>query len=209
MIQREASKILINSILAWLPNFMELDNPIIAGGFIRAFYAGENPKDMDLYFHTKEAADKTTKILQKYGWIIIAETDKAITFKKDDKIVQVINYITGQPEEIIKVFDFTVCMACVVLSSDGKNISGTEYYHNDFFEHLAGRVLNYQGSPMPLSSLKRVIKYIKRGYHICDEHLISIANDIAKTINFNDIESIQKHIDGLDPFEERRIRIID
>ncbi|MBO8169317.1 MAG: hypothetical protein H0Z35_09070 [Thermoanaerobacteraceae bacterium] len=209
MVSREAPFALQNSIQAWLPGFDELQGAIVAGGFIRAYYAGETPSDMDLYFETEECFAQAYEKLIEWEWKEVAFTDRAVTFVKDGKTVQLIKYIFGIPQEIIEAFDFTVCAIAVNITADDAGELWKEVMHDNFFEHLAGRVLVFTGSPLPLASLKRAFKYVKRGYSICDENLVRIIEAINQAVNFEDEESVAKHMAGMDPDGERRIRVID
>ncbi len=208
MITREAPQALVNSVLAWCPE-VENRGAIIAGGFIRAYFAGEHPSDMDLYFQEQPHFDAFTALMKQRGWAEEASTERAITLLKDGKAVQLIRYVFGRPSDIIQQFDFTVCAASMIVFNPTNAPKGNLVLHDDFFEHLAGRVLIFQGSSLPLASLKRVIKYVKRGYSICDENLIAMVEAIARTVNFDDQQSIADHIAGMDPNGERRIRVID
>lgn len=203
MIKRKAPQALCNSTLAWCPDLP--DNAIIAGGFIRAYFAGETPSDLDLYFCNEDDATKAVTALKTKGWVVVTETSRAVTFKKDGKVVQVIMCLLGEPEEILQAFDFTICAAALAKKDDEWEL----FMHDDFFEHLAGRILVFTGSSFPLASLKRVVKYIRRGYNICDENLIAIAKMIAEMVNFENYEELERHIDGMDPGGERRIRVVD
>ena len=226
MITRNAPTALVNSVLAWCPEVVRsLGLTIVAGGFIRAYFAGEKPSDMDLYFRNQECFLFFIKELQNSGWKEVANTDRAVTFLKDGKCVQAIRYRFGNPDEVIGMFDFTICQASMTVYNtasldpegiDPENgqgqgkIEGNLWLHENFFEHLAARVLVFNPkAPMPLASLKRVIKYLKRGYSICDEGLIVLAEAINRTVDFEDPESVQQAIAGMDPDGQRRIRVID
>ena len=218
MITRQAPTALINSALAWCPQLPLLAGNWVAGGFIRAYYAGETPGDMDIYFMEPPQFDQALKILQdkELGelWQVVFETDRAISLRQNGKKIQLIRYLYATTaESLISQFDFTICAAtmCVFSKSDAElyKMQGRVTYHDDFFEHLAGRILVFQGSPLPLSSLKRAFKYVKRGYSICDENLIRIVSDIDGKIDFTSEESITQHIAGMDPDGARRIRVID
>jgi hypothetical protein len=217
LLKKEVPENLKRAIKAYCP---ETENPpvniIIAGGFIRAYFAGERASDMDVYFNSKEDAEKFEDCLLdefqfETSWTNVFETERAVTYKSyknGKKTVQVIKLITGEPVEIIGKFDFTICQCCVHISPDWSTCQ--LYIHPDFFEHLAGRILVFNPDTLyPLSSLKRVIKYIKLGYHICDENIISISETIAKRVDFNDKENLEDHIQGMDPNGDRRIRVID
>ena len=176
---------------------------IIAGGFVRAYYAGETPADMDVYFQKQEDCDDFEKIMsESEDWEETFRTDRAISFTSGRKRVQLISVIFGEPSVIIDAFDYTVC----AIASCGSLV----FMHDDFFRDLAGRVLVFTGSSFPTSSLKRSYKYLKRGYSICDENIIAIAEAVAEEIQqakeSDDMESV---IDGMDPDGGRRIRVID
>jgi len=210
MLKKQAPQALINSILAWCPEIVQIKDAYIAGGFVRAYYAGERPKDMDIYFERSDSIETAKNYLKECEWEVVFETDRAITLNKNDRAIQLIRVFVGGPESAVEHFDFTVCMVAVKLNVDTEGkITGHIWMHEDFFEHLAGRVLVYTGSSFPLASLKRAFKYVSRGYHICDENIIALAEDIAYTVNFGDDNSVAEHIAGMDPEGGRRIRVID
>jgi hypothetical protein len=210
LIIKAAPQNLINAVLAWCPRINAVAQPIIAGGFIRAYFAGENAADLDLYFINEDQFNLMHSDLIGDGWEVVAETPRAVTFRKEKKTTQLIRFCFGPPEEIVKGFDFTVCSAALVLKQEDDDLKGTLYLHDDFYEDLAGRVLVYNpNAPNPLSSFKRVIKYVKRGYHICDENIIRISEAIARTIDFDNQQSINDNLNGMDPNGGRRIKVID
>jgi hypothetical protein len=121
---------------------------------------------------------------------------------------------------LLSEFDFTICQCGVVVNGNSSNeqynytdnriVCSDILINIDFFRHLAGRILVYtNNTEYPLSSLKRMIKYIKRGYNICDENLILIANSISEMVDFSNEDKLNEHIIGMDPLGERRIRAID
>jgi hypothetical protein len=210
MIKRQAPDALVRSALVWLPQLESLQGAYIAGGFIRAYFAGETPSDMDLYFANEECFNQAKQALEDEGWELVFETDRAITIRNNGRIVQLIRFIFCiDPANLIARFDFTVCAAALVIYAWNDTTAGDLILHDDFFEHLAGRILVFQGSPLPLSSLKRAIKYVKRGYSICDENLIALAEAISKAVEFDKPESVEQHMAGMDPDGGRRIRAID
>lgn len=176
---------------------------IIAGGFVRAYYAGENPSDMDIYFRNRDDCSLFEKKMSSSDdWEETFRTDRAISFTSNRKRVQLISVIFGDPHEILSAFDYTVCSVAFC--------NGSVLMHDDFFKDLAARVLVFTGSSFPTSSLKRSYKYLKRGYSICDENIIALAeavtDEISRAWEAGAMDSI---IDGMDPDGERRIRVID
>jgi hypothetical protein len=212
MITKQAPQALINSILVWCPLFEQIQGAIIAGGFLRSFYRGETPKDMDIYFESSEAFETAKDSFNngENGWKLMAETEFALSYNDNrGRAVQLIRFVYGQVDEIIKEFDFTICSAACKLMRSSDQLTGIVCMHDDFFEHLAGGVLLFTGSAMPLSSLKRAFKFVKRGYHICDENIIALGEAVTRSINFDSQESVEQQIAGMDPDGGRRIRAID
>jgi hypothetical protein len=214
----DAPKALVNAALYWCEELKNMEGVIIAGGFIRAFYAGEEAADLDLYFEDENKYTDALDIFDEADWKEVFKTDRAVSYKKNGRKTQAIAYYFGNSEEIITGFDYTVCAAALTLKVEytvgeedkEPTITGKLLLHKDFFEHLAGRILVYTGgSPLPLSSMKRAFKYIKRGYSICDENIIAIAEAINEKVDFSDDNSRTEHIMGMDPDGERRLRVID
>jgi len=202
MIIRNAPEKLKRAVVAYAGEDVAWwDASIIAGGFLRAFYAGEKPSDMDVYFRAHEALQGYEGLLEKDGWERTFGTERADSWVKGNHKIQTIKMIYGTPEEILEEFDFTVCQCA--LSGDRVYLAET------FFEDLAARVLVFTGSRLPLSSLKRAFKYHRRGYHICDENIVKLAEDIAAAVDFGNEESIRQHTEPMDPNGERSIRLID
>ena len=212
MIDRNAPLALINSAIAWFPQIHKIPG-YVAGGFIRAYYSGEQPKDMDIYFHKESDIEMAEHVLRQAEWEKVFESDRALSYQRDRKLIQLIKIITGPPSEVIQEFDFTVCSAALELKATEQNgeteITGTVLLHDDFFEHLAARVVVFTGSRFPLASLARAFKYVKKGYHICDENIIRLASDVAASIDWTNEQEVESQIDGMDPEGNRRIRAID
>lgn len=222
MINKNAPEKLIKSLQSYSEHSIvkNIENIIIAGGFIRAYFAGENPSDLDLYFKNNEELLKTKVELGDGGWVEVWKTDRATTLKKNEKLIQLISYIYGEPEEVINLFDFTICCASMTItrheikdefddSADARiELHGHLILHDDFFENLSGRTLEFIGTPLPLSSLQRAFKFVKRGYNICDENIIKIAEAIFKQVDFNDEGKLEEHLAGIDP-NGKGIRVID
>lgn len=190
-----------NALEWWCPIYNSI-NCICAGGFLRSFFSGELMNDMDLFF---EDIDKYTYASHIFDlsdeYSLVSETENAKTYlSRRKKSVQLIKYRFGNMQDILSMFDFTVC-SCAV---KGDDICMDDF----FFEHLASKLLVFKDTKMPLSTLKRVVKYVKRGYSICDENLIKISQKISE-VNFSDELVLNEQIGGMDPDGARRIRMID
>lgn len=185
-----------------------IEKIIVAGGFIRAYYAGEKPSDLDLYFRSNIDLVSVKLELQGKNWVEISKTDKDITLKKDNKLIQLISYIYGEPLDVIQLFDFTICCASMtitrqkvgILTDFGEakaKLRGHLILHDDFFEHLSGRVLEFIGTPLPISSLARAFKFVKRGYSICDDSIVKVAEAVFRQVNFDEPNKLIEHLKGI------------
>lgn len=220
MVEKEAPNKLIISLEVYsgFSITKNIEKIIVAGGFIRAYFAGEKPSDLDLYFRNNIDLLSVKSELEGKEWSEVFKTDRAITLKKDGKLIQLISYVYADPSEVIDLFDFTICCAAMTVTrhevedddSDDMRIElrGHLIMHDDFFEHLAGRVLEFIGTPLPLSSLQRAFKFVKRGYSICDENIVKVSEAIFRQVDFDDKGKLTEHLAGIDP-DGRGIRVID
>lgn len=164
-------------IAEWLgPYDLPISNAIIAGGWLRDFFAGERPKDLDLFFENGEDLAKVETYLLEKGFREELRTDNAVSIVGRGLwgrtiLVQLINYRFDTPEGHLAGFDFTVSQCAL---HKGEVIS-----HKDFFEHLAGRKLVYtQEYKTPALMLRRLVKYTRKRYNIDNEQCILIAQAI-------------------------------
>lgn len=220
MIYKNAPEKLMKSLQVYVEHSIvaNIEDIIVAGGFIRAYFAGEKPSDLDLYFKDNTDLLKTKSELETFGWVEVFKTDRAVTVKKNENLIQLISYLYGEPEEIINLFDFTICCASMTITRHeiqdvGEDDTRIELHghlilHDDFFENLSGRTLEFIGTPLPLSSLQRAFKFVKRGYSICDENIVKIAESIFRQVDFDDEGKLTEHLAGIDQ-NGKGIRVID
>jgi hypothetical protein len=151
-------------------------NAIIAGGWLRDFYAGDRPKDLDLFFENAEDLAAVESYLRTVGFREELKTDNAISFVGRGLfgrtvLVQLVTYRFDSPEGHLSGFDFTVSQCALH--------KGEVICHADFFEHLAGRKLVYtQEYKTPALMLRRLVKYTRKRYNIDNEQCILIAKAI-------------------------------
>lgn len=114
----------------------------------------------------------------------------AITLKGN---VQLIFRFYGEPEKIVREFDFEHC---------------TGYFHrvcwenrlvltDDMLLSVLSKELKYRHGKYPVSSLIRLQKYIQRGYTIPTGELIKLALDISK-LDLSDAKVFSDQLSGVD-----------
>lgn len=151
----------------------------IAGGCVRDFFTSDHiGNDVDLFFPNKYEFDRLS------SWMLTAMVDGAslgILLHENDRVLKVqyrgIKYDLvkrhfGSMKETITNFDFTVCAAAV---------SQNDIVYDDrFFVDLARKSLHIVSLPYPYSSLKRLQKYVQKGYHMCPENMARLIDAIRE-----------------------------
>lgn len=169
------------------------NNGFICGGFARyALSPNENtpaPSDIDIFCETEEIYNsamrsllnnkavkkgRKTKIEAKFEISLHADNGG---FHREFLRVQLIkptiihNMVSiGDAETILKNFDFTIAK-CAILPDK------TTIAHADFVEHDESMSLVIENIHCPISSMKRVIKYCKKGYSITSAELLKLFID--------------------------------
>jgi hypothetical protein len=171
----KAPETLVEKTLQWCPLLDKMPGPIIAGGFIRAYYTGTRPSDMDLFFREQKLFDISLALL-KENYQLKVETERAWTFlTPEDRAVQIVKTWIGDPQEIINAFDFIMSMGALDW------ITKQVFYHENFLLDLMQRrlVYNKEAYCLGLSSLKRVVKFVSQGYRISEQDLAYLALRIS------------------------------
>lgn len=163
----------------------------VAGGFIRATIAGEDPSDIDITGASPEVLDAVCSSYQlarlKAGaapdQVKVHRTQNAITVSEPGQLpVQFITRWT-YPEDadragLLDSFDFTVAQAAIWWRPEGDGPQGFVSRANErFYADLAAKRLTYT-SPVrdedAGGSMLRVLKFAKRGYHIDPNNLAAV-----------------------------------
>lgn len=165
----------------------------IAGGFIRSIIAKESINDIDLFATSKDNAKAFAAEFSNDTPIV--ETDNAISFHVQGRLVQIIHRWTFEvPQNILTHFDFTVAQAVIWLEKDSwKSLASDSYY-----EDLAAKRLVYTNPPNAEfgSSLLRLLKYRAKGYN---PTLKTIGEIVAGTAGLESPDEIIRQLREIDP----------
>jgi hypothetical protein len=170
------------------------EKAIIAGGAVRAVFAGERIYDYDIYPPSQESLTKIKKYLDdKFDFVFKSET--AISYKKDSVKIQIItinDYFGKTVEEIISSFDFTICMGAY-------DVFNRKFILGDtFLEDVAMRKLVFnEKAEFPIASLYRTKKYVARGYSISGVEMIKLALCIHN-LKIDSYTDLRKQLMGID-----------
>ena len=177
---------------------------ILAGGAITSIFSGNSIKDYDIYFQDEEKLELFKAILWSQNRVkttfgesasVLCKTDNAVTVSINNKTFQFIclDELVGLCSvELIKEFDFTVCMGAFDFAW------GDFSFSLDFFKHLAQRSLVYNiNSNYPFASLYRVIKYLKKGFKISGIEMLKLGLK-CNAIKINNFKELRKQLMGID-----------
>lgn len=175
---------------------------IIAGGAIRAVFANEKISDYDIYFSSRKDLNEFKEVMKKkiedkeFKKVFVTET--ATTYKylydRPKVIIQLItlDHLFKSANEIIKEFDFTVCMGAYDITNDDFVL------HENFLEHLSRKELHYNiNCKYPIGAINRVKKYMNKGYNISGIEIVKIALAI-NNLKMNDYRALKEQLMGID-----------
>lgn len=182
----------------------------IASGAIRDYFVtgGITPKDIDIFFPDREGRDKAIKHLKQRGFKTISylPRERGATFNLtseavpegyahlaqgskysyhsmdigcwDGRVGDPVCYATT-PEECVRWFDFTIEMAA--LDSNNKF-----FCHSDFEHHINNKILvrNSIQDAYPRGNNRRLLKYIKNGFTIDQDNLLTWLEDQEATFQY-------------------------
>ena len=203
---------LLRLIPKGLMDILVKNGVIIAGGSVSSVFSGMPINAYDLYCPSSLAYNSLLKDFREYikktdlkGNALGAEvfiTENAVTFRCDGKMYQVIQTHLRQEspvsrltaEDIIKGFDFTICMGAY------NTVTHQFSLHNQFLEHIARRVLMFNpDSKYPICALGRVKKYVKKGYHISGAEIVKMALCVAN-LEMKDYTDLKYQLLGIDTY---------
>lgn len=167
----------IKPVYDFLLNEINNGDCIICGGYVRYMCSTHsNPAkagDVDLYFKSEEVFNEIKDRLIKVGFESKHENDICVSFKLISDVeskffgtpqIQLIKPIvdgsivaTGDMEEILSNFDFTVVRAGFVSPE-------VAFVDADFIHDESKRILRIKNIHCPISSTLRCMKYSKKGY---------------------------------------------
>lgn len=184
---------------------------IVAGGAIASLLLDEKIADVDIYLRSPKALDDYEVLAERQVHIAVDEaqaydlvvrTESADTYTHTTNVdmpaIQIIKMMIGQPEDIVRKFDFLHTKVYYDLSSDVLSIP------SDSMECIKEKVLFYTQTDYPLSSLFRSRKYIRRGWRMPVTEYIKIALDTNK-LNLLDYGVLVAQLRGVDEVYTGRI----
>lgn len=174
-----------HSILDKLPRGIEQWNVWFGGGCYVRVLGGELLSDVDFYASSRDDLANLSWFLRRKGFKIYFCNKNAIKGYIEGKNHQRVNIdivkrIFKNEIETILNFDFSVTK--IVTNASTKK---GYYYQSSFIDILQKRLVFPHQLPAPIGTLKRMQKYIRRGFVACDGTMLTLAKAIA-AVNFDD-----------------------
>lgn len=161
----------------------------IAGGSVRDYFMGIPVKtDIDIFFPNEEEYKKAEKFFKQKNGEVKWNSDNGMKIKYKKKTFDLVKKFFKNPKDTINNFDFTVSMLAV----DKNNV----YFGETTLIDLAKRQLMINKITYPASTTSRMVRYLKKGFNICNGELYKIIKSIQEEerkkineINNNNSES--------------------
>lgn len=153
---------------------------VLAGGFIRACIAGEQPTDIDLFSPNYDAAKRSVDLLIEETGAKLFPTENAfsVVLPVERKQVQFIHKWTYETaESVLDSFDFTISGAAIWYRDGWWSVCLDRFYLD-----LAAKRLHYTGKGEPGGSMLRLVKFCRRGYRISPESIAGIVGRLAHSV---------------------------
>jgi hypothetical protein len=146
----------------------------LAGGSIRTVLecSNEEVSDYDLFFKTlKVVPELREKLIQdKWENVFSCPEEKLFTYKKGNHKLQLIcEFEYSSMENLLNEFDMTACC--------GGYYNGVIYFTRPFVRAVFSKKLRIQNVTYPVATIKRLIKYEKKGYNVT-QAAIDLVNSI-------------------------------
>jgi hypothetical protein len=168
---------------------------VIAGGAVRAVFAGEHISDYDVYFKNVNGINQVRTWLDNNEFVQFAVTPNAESYSKNSVKIQLITMPSLACEnstDIIKQFDYSVCMGAFDVESD------TFVLDPLFLEDVSRRELRFNiTSKYPISSLFRLRKYLKKGYSISGIEMVKLGCAI-NNLQMKSYRDLRDQLQGID-----------
>lgn len=183
-IDEDLEKFLRRNINPIIYGLLKSPGVYLCGGVIRAHFDYSDILDIDIYFRNHRIRKSFIESMRSARGFREYETNNALGFTSEDETLVQACTLTGTPAELIESFDFTAVQMVVSLDE------GHLYYTPSSAIDAINEVLVYTGSTNPLGSLKRAIKYAKKGYKVPNDTIARILHDISKNNDLSDVNGL-------------------
>lgn len=138
---------------------------LVAGGSVLDYYMNkEITNDFDIYFENNDFFEYYLTKIQEGEYEVVNKTPHAVLIKKNGYLYHLIkpSFVSGL--DAFKTFDFNVC--CL-----GVNTRKEFLYERTALNSIYEKSLKLINISDPLSTFKRLQKYIKKGFEIKNDYV--------------------------------------
>lgn len=160
-------------------------NVWMAGGCFRSYFSKTKIEDVDFFTTDRDECARLVWKLRSIGWKCFFKNKNAlkgfVIIKGKRVDVDIVKRFYENEEQCLIDFDFSVSK--FAYNTKTKSV----FYSANFFADLSMKklVVPDENFGNPLGSLKRLQKYINKGFYACNGTLLTIAKRLS-TIDMND-----------------------
>jgi hypothetical protein len=147
------------------------DGMMIAGGFIRDFFTGDRPRDIDVFF--KSHLDYN--YFRQETDLKIDKEDPFVINYRHDPPIQVVKHYLIPPEELVMRMGLTIGRILYDCSTERL------YVDKDFFRDFKEKKLRLTSdvrTPYPMSLMQSAFKYAGKGFQIDKETILELSRQL-------------------------------
>lgn len=180
-----------NSIYVMLRNA----KAIVAGGAVRAVFAGEKISDYDVFVDSQQTVDALREGFCGDGCELFISPSAMTYSSPGETTIQVVTLpeLVGlNASQIIQTFDYSVCTGAYDFASE-------EFVLGDIFlEDVARRTMRYNiACGYPLCAMFRIRKYLEKGYKISGTEIVKVGLAI-NALRMETFADLRKQLMGID-----------
>lgn len=179
----------ISDAVAMLPENYRV---YIAGGACLSAFTESKVNDADLYVNDWRAVCLLLHALTKIGYKEVNKSINCTTLMSGTRMVQVIHKFFGEPEDILREFDFTITQILYDIRK------GELHFGDRFFGDLAKREIVFTStSNYPICALYRTLKYRDKGYEVKGYTMMLLALAISR-LEMKTYKDLKDQLMGVD-----------
>jgi hypothetical protein len=182
----------IRKVLAYVPTaayvpIIREPGPVVAGGLIRDVFAGLEPKDVDIFCHSEEQAERLAFQAANGKPDRIRRTTFAYSVSGLSLPVQFIFFKGFETvEELVGQFDFRACCAGIRFYDEPSRFGWEGVAVEGFREDCNDRVLRFMSQDKDrdkLTALRRALNFAAKGWKIENEEVGKILTHFEPTLS--------------------------
>lgn len=166
----------------------------IAGGSLRSFFDRTPLEDYDVFFRDEESFTRTLNAFTTQGFEVVwkCPMGSLTTLKmkhalRTYKVQLITERFYPSMEALLDSFDFTVTR----FGYDGSHI----YFDRQAYRDARSKTLRIHHLSYPIATLKRVEKYVKKGYKTTPDFYNDLLDDYVGSLGTWDENSMRLYID--------------